>query len=187
MVATGATQQFLRTAVDALEGAGDWRALLDDIPVPIYTTDAAGAVTYWNSICAELVGREPQMGEDRWCVTWKLYTVSGEPLAHDECPMARAIHEKRPVHDEIIIVERPDGDRLACRPYPTPYFNRDGELDGAINLIIEVTHEQAAELTEQAERCRRLARATTDPRAAAILAEMAKGYAQTAEKLRASE
>ena len=184
MLATKNVQHLLNTAIDALRSEGDWRIVLDELPVPVYTTDANGAVTYWNQACVDFVGRVPQLGQDQWCVTWQLYTMSGEPLPHDECPMARAIKEKREVRNEIIIAERPDGQRVACRPYPTPWFDADGNMEGAVNLIIDVTHEQADELCEQAARCRRLSRATTDSQASRILASMASDYAATAATLR---
>ena len=184
MLASNNVQQLLDTALDALRNGQNWKSVLDELPVPVYTTDAEGAVTYWNQTCADFVGREPRLGEERWCVTWHLYTTAGDPLPHDKCPMARAISEKREIRDEIIIAERPDGQRVACRPYPTPYFDADGNLEGAVNLIIDVTHEQARAVAEQAERCKRLAHSTNDARASAILAQMAQEYAATAASLR---
>lgn len=178
-------QEYLNTALDALRRSDDWRTVLDALPVPVYTTDADGNVNYWNQACVELTGREPKLGQERWCVTWRLYTVSGEPLPHEECPMARAIKEKREIRNEIIIVERPDGRRAACRPYPTPYYDEAGRLEGAVNLIVDVTLEQADALLEQAARCKRLARATTDTQASDILASMARGFSDTAATLRA--
>jgi hypothetical protein len=80
---------------------------------------------------------------------------------------------------------RPDGSRRAFVPYPTPLFDSDGQLTGAVNLLIDVTHEQATELADQAARCRRLARATTDSQASAILGGMAQEYAATAATLHA--
>jgi PAS domain S-box-containing protein len=184
MLAAANIQEYLNAALEALHDCANWKSVLDELPVPIYTTDAEGAVTYWNQACADFVGREPRLGDDRWCVTWQLYTMSGDPLPHDECPMARAIKEKREIRNEIIIAERPDGQRVACRPYPTPYFDSRGNLEGAVNLLIDVTHEQADALAEQASRCRRLSRATNDRQASEILASMAQGYAATANALK---
>lgn len=186
MLATTSVQQLLDTALDALRNGENWRSVLDELPVPVYTTDADGGVTYWNRACADFVGREPRLGEERWCVTWHLYTTAGDPLPHDKCPMARAIREKREIRDEIIIAERPDGQRVACRPYPTPYFDADGNLEGAVNLLIDVTHEQAGALAEQAARCKRLSCATNDPQASAILGQMAQEYAASAAALRSN-
>src|SRR3982751_3767386 len=97
-----------------------WTVTLDGLDVPVYLTNAAGAVTYWNRACVEFAGREPQLGQDRWCVTWKIYTTTGEFMRHDKCPMAQAIRERRIVRDAVAIALRPDGTRRAFRPYPHP-------------------------------------------------------------------
>ena len=88
------------------------RTVLDALPAAIYTTDAAGRVTYYNRAAAELAGREPELGKDEWCVTWRLYNRDGTPLPHDQCPMAIAIKENRAVRGAEAILEPPDGTRL---------------------------------------------------------------------------
>ena len=183
MPATSEPQDYLDTTLQALGGDGDWRGVLDALPVPVYTTDASGAVTYWNQACVEFAGRQPELGKDQWCVTWKLYTMAGEPLPHDQCPMAVAVRQRKAVRDEIAIAMRPDGSRLAFRPYPTPIFNEDGSLKGAVNMLIDVSAEQVSSLDAQASRCRRLARATHDVRTCEILGKMARGYAANAAAL----
>lgn len=47
-------ERLLDEALRALSSDPDWRTALDALPVPIYTTDAQGAVTYWNLACIEL-------------------------------------------------------------------------------------------------------------------------------------
>ena len=183
MLARHDPEQLLDTALDALAHGPGWRALLDDLPVPIYTTDANGAVTYWNRACVDFAGREPELGQDRWCVTWQLYTTSGERLAHEDCPMARAIKQLRPIRDTIAIAERPDGSRVAFKPYPTPLFSDEGRLTGAVNLLVDVTEQQSEALHEQAERCRRLAEATYDRATSKVLGDMASGFDKTADDL----
>jgi len=157
--------------------------MLDRLPVPIYTTDASGAVTYWNRACVVFAGREPQLGQDRWCVTWKLYTTTGEPLSHDKCPMAQAIRQERPIREVVAVAERPDGIRVAFKPYPTPLFSSDGKLTGAVNMLIDVTDEQSEALHQQAEHCRRLALATFDRQTSKVLGDMAEGFERTADEL----
>jgi PAS domain S-box-containing protein len=176
---------YLDTAVDALSTTGDWRAVLDELPVPIYTTDTDGGVTYWNRACVGLAGREPQLGSDRWCVTWKIFTTSGDHLPHDRCPMAQAIQEKRIIRNIVAIAERPDGSRIAFRPYPTPLFDEDGVMTGAVNMLIDVTEEQSEALHEQAARCRRLAGSLYSRESMIVLAKMAEGFERTAAELSA--
>jgi hypothetical protein len=100
--------------------------------------------------------------------------------------MARAIKERRSIRSEIAIAMRPDGSRVAFRPYPTPIFDNLGELKGAINMLVDISDEQAEALKEQAARCRRLANSTDDMAARDILRTMANGYEQSADSLRHS-
>lgn len=157
--------------------------MLDALPAPIYTTDAEGAVTYWNRACVDFAGREPQLGQDRWCVTWQLYTTAGDFLPHDECPMAEAIKTRRQVRDKVAIALRPDGSRAAFRAYPTPLFDSGGDFTGAANMLIDISEEQASSLNDQAERCRRLADATFNREVSEMLGNMAEDYERTAGEL----
>jgi hypothetical protein len=101
--------------------------------------------------------------------------------------MAESIEQKRPIRDKIAIAERPNGSRRAFRAYPTPLFNEAQELVGAVNMLIDVTEEQASALADQAERCKRLAEATYDRQTSNTLAAMARGYEDTAARLQSSQ
>jgi PAS domain S-box-containing protein len=176
--------EYLDIALDALREGNGYRSVLDALPVPIYVTDADGLVTYWNRACVDFAGREPELGKDRWCVTWRIHTTHDDYLPHEKCPMAEAIRSKQQVRDKVAIAIRPDGSRRAFTPYPTPLFDETGKLTGAVNMLIDVSDEQAPALADQANRCRRLARATHDLDAARMLGAMADGYEGNAEALR---
>jgi PAS domain S-box-containing protein len=184
MLAKTDPEQFLSTALTALSDNFDWRSVLDELPVPIYVTDSEGAVTYWNNACVTLAGRVPQLGRDRWCVTWKIFTTSGEFMPHEDCPMAQAIKERRVIRESIAIAERPDGSRVAFKPYPTPLFDDSGALAGAINMLVDVSAEQHVALQDQAERCRRLAGSLYNRDSMAALENMAVGFERTAAELK---
>lgn len=183
MLAQQNPEAYLETALSALSTLPDWRSVLDELPVPIYVTDTEGAVTYWNLACITLAGRVPQLGQDRWCVTWQIYTTTGERMPHDQCPMADAIRSRQIVRDKVAIALRPDGSRVAFRPYPTPLFDRDGNFTGAINMLVDVSDEQVGALSDQAERCRRLADATFNREVSEMLGSMAEGYERVAGEL----
>jgi len=119
--------------------------LLGALPVAIYTTDVAGRVTYFNPAAVELAGRTPELGTDRWCVNWQLYRADGTPITHAECPMAVSLREGRPVRGVELIVERPDGTRIACMPYPTPLRRPDGTIVGGLNLLVDISDRRRAE------------------------------------------
>lgn len=178
------SDECLNAAVAAVSRGGDFQPALDRLPVPIYVTDADGLVTSWNQPCVELAGRVPRRGQDRWCVTWQLYTTAGDRLPHDKCPMATAIKQQHPVRDQVGIAARPDGSRVAVKPHPTPIFDSDGNLTGAVNMLIDVTEQQCAALAEQAGRCRRLAGSTYDRTTCNALSAMAEGFERTSAELR---
>lgn len=179
-------ETMLQQALSAvLAGDQALREALEDLPAAIYVTDPDGVITYFNPACIDFTGRRPEVGADRWCVTWRLYTNAGEFLPHNECPMAVAILTQRPVRGVTAVAERPDGTRVAFRPYPTPIFDKDGRFAGAVNLLEDVTDEfRAGDLLAQARRCRRLANSVSDEVATETLNRMADEYEAKAAELR---
>jgi PAS domain S-box-containing protein len=123
--------------------------LLAAIPAAIYTTDAQGRITYFNAMAVELAGRTPILGSDEWCVTWKLYRPDGTPLPHEECPMAVALKEGRAIRNAEAIAERPDGTRVPFIPYPTPLRDANGNIVGAINMLVDVSERKQAETQQR--------------------------------------
>ncbi len=182
---TDAIETMLQQALSAVQ-AGDQalREALDELPAAIYVTDADGVITYFNPACIDFTGRRPEVGADRWCVTWRLYTNAGEFLPHDACPMAVAINTQRPIRGVTAVAERPDGTRVIFRPYPTPIFDEDGKFAGAVNLLEDVTDKvRADDFVAQARRCRRMAIAVADDVAADTLNRMAEEYEAKAAQL----
>lgn len=121
------------------------RDLLDALPAAVYTTDAQGRITYFNEAAAELAGRRPTLGQDQWCVTWKLLQPDGAPLAHDDCPMAAALKHNRPIRGVEAIAERPDGSRVPFMPFPSPLRDENGALVGAVNMLVDISAQKRAE------------------------------------------
>lgn len=169
--AFGVPQGIDPAAAFNLGGAPNYRAILDSLPAAIYTTDAEGTLTYFNRAAVDIAGREPRLGIDRWCVSWKLFRPDGTSLPHDQCPMALAIREQRAVRGMDIIIERPDGQRVPALPFPTPIHDAAGRFAGAINLLVDISrlksteHQVERHATEQAALYRftdRLYRAETD-------------------------
>lgn len=122
-----------------------FRNILNVLPAAIYTTDSEGRITWFNDAAAELWGQRPALGMSRWCGSWKLYWPDGRPMRHEECPMAVAILERRPVRGDKAILERPDGSRVAFIAYPTPLFDSAGEFIGAVNMLVDIGDRKRAD------------------------------------------
>jgi PAS domain S-box-containing protein len=122
------------------------REAIEALPAAVYMTDAEGRITFYNEAAAALWGCRPEIGESKFCGSWKLYWPDGTPLPHDKCPMAIALRRKRPVRGMEAIAERPDGTRVPFIPYPTPLFDATGRLTGAINMLVGIgDHKRAGE------------------------------------------
>lgn len=186
--ASASAEEIVALAL-AVAGSGEvvLHATLAALPAPIYLTDADGWISWFNPACVDFAGRTPVPGRDRWCVTWKLYTLDGAPLPHEDCPMAVAVRERRPVRGMLAVAERPDGTRVMFAPYPTPIVGPDGAFAGAVNILIDATDRRQAEsLRAQAMRCRRLAQSVTDQHAVDTLLLMAAEYDEKARGLATS-
>jgi PAS domain S-box-containing protein len=121
------------------------RELLDALPIAVYTTDAAGRITYYNEAAVAFSGRRPALGVDEWCVSWKLYWPDGRPLPHDECPMALALREGHEARGVEAVAERPDGTRRTFTPFPTVLRDNRGGVVGAINVLVDITERKRAD------------------------------------------
>ena len=120
------------------------RQLIDALPAAIYVTDSKGYITYFNDAATALWGRRPALHSDQWCGSWRLYRLDGTPMPHDQCPMAIALKQGRPVRGRQAIVERPDGTRVSFMPFPTPLYDASGALAGAVNMLIDISERQHA-------------------------------------------
>src|SRR5262245_38893759 len=93
---------FTRPAEDLTASPSGWiegpgRALLEALPVAVYTTDAAGRITFFNSAAVALWGSEPELGKTEFTGAWKLFWSDGSPMRHNESPMAQALAQGKPI------------------------------------------------------------------------------------------
>ncbi|MGH6890008.1 MAG: sensor histidine kinase [Rhizomicrobium sp.] len=131
--------------LSAKDDDGHFRGILDALPAALYITDPEGRITYYNEAAAELWGHRPTLGTSAWCGSWKLYWNDGRPMPHDECPMAVAVRERRPIRGESAVAERPDGSRVSFIPYPTPLYDAAGLFVGAVNMLVDVADRNRAD------------------------------------------
>src|SRR5215207_2678261 len=87
----------------------DFRRLLDRIPGGAYICDSEGLITHCNPQSIELWGRTPKLNhpDDRFCGSFKLFSVQGTPIPHDHCWMAQALQQDKAFNRQEIVVERP--------------------------------------------------------------------------------
>ena len=116
-----------------------FRLLVKELPAAVYSCDAEGYLTFYNDAAVKLWGRNPEIGKDMWSGAFKMFNTDGSALVLAKSPMARAVKESRAITGEEIIIERPDGSRSTVLPHPQPEFGLLGEVNGAINILFDIT------------------------------------------------
>jgi len=160
------------------------RQLIHTLNTPLYATDMDGRITMFNPAAKELWGREPVVGEDLWCGSFRILRPDGTDLPLDNCPMALCLKERRPIYGEEIVVVRPDGATRNVAPHPQPLYDENGNMIGALNMLIDITELKDKEraLRESEERYRQLASSLERK-----IEEKTKDLRITSEELRRSE
>lgn len=128
-------------------GEGLFHRLLQVLPAGAYTCNANGFITYYNQRAVDLWGRVPKLSDpdDRFCGSFRLYSASGEPIAHDQCWMALALQTGREYNGKEIVIERPDGSRVTTLAHANPVFDDSGNLAGAVNVLVDISDRKKSE------------------------------------------
>jgi len=116
-----------------------FRQVLEALPAAVYATDAEGRLSYFNSACAQLSGRVPELGSDRWCTAWKLFHADGRPMPYDESPMATALRGELASASAELHAQRPDGERISMTAHPVLLRDEHGKVLGAVHMLVDTT------------------------------------------------
>jgi PAS domain S-box-containing protein len=125
-----------------------YRIMFDLGPVAVYSCDAHGVIQEFNRRAVELWGCEPVLGETdkRFCGSFKLFRPDGSYLPHDDCPMAEVVAGRlSEACDAEVLIERPDGSRIAVIVNIRPLKNQRGDIIGAINCFYDITSRKQAD------------------------------------------
>ncbi|ABA89946.1 sensor histidine kinase, PAS, PAS, PAS and PAS domain-containing [Syntrophotalea carbinolica DSM 2380] len=128
-----ATETILR------ESENRYRQLMEMLPIAAYTTDADGRITFYNRNAAELWGRKPELNKELWCGSFRLWYPDGRPMAFDACPMAKTLKQGKRFQGQEVLIEREQDGYAHVVAYPEPLYDADGNLIGALNLLVDIT------------------------------------------------
>jgi PAS domain S-box-containing protein len=139
----------LPASADLLD-LGNKGFLIELLPMAAYAVRAPdGVIAWFNSRAVELWGRVPVLGDtdERFCGAYKLYHANGAHMAHCDTPVALALKTGAPVHEEEVVIEKPDGSRVSVSVHIDPIRDNDGAIVGVVNFFYDLNERRQAEKT----------------------------------------
>jgi DNA-binding transcriptional MerR regulator len=144
--------------VDADDQRARWQAAVDNLPALVCICDTALRITYVSPTCQETLGWPAAPGSpvdsvdsigqsDDWVTDqgffWLDDAVSGaDSPPPDELPLPRALRERHPVHDIMVLHRRADGTERLITWDAAPMPAASDQLLGAIAFGRDVTVER---------------------------------------------
>lgn len=145
-----AYEDRLEGSIQEQNGSLNYKNILNHLPVAAYMTDRDGYITYYNEAAESLWGRKPETGKEKWCGSSELLDENNRPLSPGQNPVAKAIRENRTIKGLQAGLKRADGEIIPFLAYITPFTGADGEVDGAMNVVINQS--APLETTEELKR-----------------------------------
>jgi PAS domain S-box-containing protein len=125
---------------------GRLAALLETMPAGILLADRSNRVLEGNAEALQIWGAESvEELADRGFDLQGWRAGSAEPLRVDEWPPARALRGEK-VLGEIIDIQRFDGSRATIFNSASPVRDANGNLQGAVSVMVDVTEQRQIEL-----------------------------------------
>jgi PAS domain S-box-containing protein len=148
-------------------------ALIDNLPVGIYTCDRDGKLIQFNRRAAEFWGLTPEIGICRYSGCARAFDPSGEELTPERMAMAEVLRTAKPVRDREAIIEKPNGERITVLANVDPLFDEQGNLLGGVNCFQDIT--ELRRMQAQMREGRRVGRHFMEAIPAAIYTTDAEG------------
>lgn len=120
-----------------------FRGLFYNIPVPLYTCDKKGKIILFNDALVDFFGKEPDLENDLWCPINNMYRTDGSLIPKEKWQNfdKDLVYENNGVR---LIFELHDGTKKSVMMYPELILEENGEIEGIINCIVDVTEQENA-------------------------------------------
>jgi two-component system phosphate regulon sensor histidine kinase PhoR len=115
--------------------------ILETMAEGVGIVDARGSLIYANPMAQKILGLKQSKILERTYddPNWKNLRIDGTPLPSNEHPMSIMMTTRKPVFDQEIAVQPPDGERFYISINAAPLLDEQGEITGGIGTFMDVT------------------------------------------------
>jgi PAS domain S-box-containing protein len=122
--------------------------LIELFPMAAYAVRAPdGVIAWFNSRAVELWGRVPALedADERFCGAYRLYRADGTRMAHCDTPVALALETGASVHEQEVVIEKPNGSRVTVSVHIDPILDEHGAIVGVVSFFHDISEQKKAE------------------------------------------
>lgn len=114
------------------------RQLADCLAIPVFITDPAGNLLFYNEPAEEILGRRfedtGEMAVAEWGTVFKNKDENGVPLPPEELPLVKTLQNQHPYHKTFWIESlQGKAEKIAVTSYPI--IGRSGKFLGAVAIF----------------------------------------------------
>ncbi|HEY1020783.1 MAG TPA: PAS domain-containing protein [Flavisolibacter sp.] len=114
------------------------RQLADCLAIPVFITDPAGNLLFYNEPAEEILGRRfedtGEMAVSEWGTVFKNKDENGAPLPPEELPLVKTLQNQHPYHKTFWIESlQGKAEKIAVTSYPI--IGRSGKFLGAVAIF----------------------------------------------------
>ncbi len=132
------------------ESEGRYRTLFTSAPMAVFVCDTDGFIKNYNERAAELWGRQPVCGVEKFCGSFRLWRPDGTELPQEESPMMEVIRSGDPAVNIEVEIERPDESRLPVLANLAALRDADGRITGVITSFMDISERRQLESSLEA-------------------------------------
>ena len=151
-VSIGIDMIELKQAEEALRRERDLVAkIIETSPIGIVARDRQGEITFANAVAERVLGltRNEATGQTYNAPDGRITDYEGRPFPDEQLPLQRVMATGRPVYDVRYAIENASGERICLSVNAAPVLDGNGELDGMISSIEDVSERRRAKETRE--------------------------------------
>jgi two-component system cell cycle sensor histidine kinase/response regulator CckA len=149
LISIGIDITELKQAEESLRHERDFVAkIIDTSPIGIVAHNHEGKITFANAEATRILGLTRDEARQRYDARdWRITDYEGQPFPDEELPFRRVKASGQPVYEVRYAIENANGERVYLSVNGAPVLGENGEWDGMIASIDDVSKLTRAEAT----------------------------------------